>query len=389
MSVVFQDPFVGTLSATNWLDEATPAVWSIDTGELACSTNNFRILKTTGTAHAALVDVQVTARRASGTNFDGCVVARCTITDATSTTGSCYFLNIFGTNSVEFFRRVNSTNTQIGGTFTAAHADGDLFSLKVIGNGATIVLTAYINGVQVATVNDTSGPRITTGGQTGLVVFHNSTRFDDFSVDNTIGPATGTGAPVASNATMAGTATYHHAPASATLAVSNATMAGSATKGSSLPNAWTGTGAPVANQGQVTGVGVRGSRDAPGAIDLTVSNATMSGVGVVGSAGHISATGAPAATKSTVAGAGVLRHTAAGALTVSTATVAGSSNSGTAGHVSGAGAVTISKSTMAGVGIVRHTASGALIASNVVIAGTNVPGGTGGGTRTRLGLGIG
>lgn len=183
MTVIFSDDFAAALNTTNWQDEASPTVWSTGSGVLACSTNNFRVLETTTTAHAAIADVLVTVKRSSAT-FDGCVIARSSVSDATSTTGNCYFLNAFDTNTLQFFRRIGSVNTQVGSNVTATFANGDTFGLKVTGTGATVTLTAYVNGIQVGTIGDTSGPRIVVAGQTGVVGFNLNSRYDDFSVDD-------------------------------------------------------------------------------------------------------------------------------------------------------------------------------------------------------------
>lgn len=186
MTILFTDNFAATLSATNWLDEAAAPVWSTTGGLLACSTSSLRVLKTTTSAHAALIDVKASAKRASGTNFDGCLVVRCTITDPTSTTGSGYFMNWFDANTIQIFRRVTNTNSQIGLDITATHVNGSRLSLEATGSGATVTLNAYVDDVLVGTRTDSSGPRIVTGGQCGFFVFNNTSRFDDFEVDDLI-----------------------------------------------------------------------------------------------------------------------------------------------------------------------------------------------------------
>lgn len=187
MTVIFSDNFNrASLGTTNWADDT--GTYSIESSTvLACSSGAFRAINTTVTAHAAIADVMVTAKRASVT-FDGCLIARSSMNGATSTAGDCYFMNIFETDSLEFFRRIGSSSNLLGSTFTGVtHSNGDTFSLKVTGTGATVTLTGYINGVQVATLGDSSGARILVPGQTGFVGFNASSRYDDFSVDNLLG----------------------------------------------------------------------------------------------------------------------------------------------------------------------------------------------------------
>lgn len=189
MAVIFSDDFNrASLGTTNWSDET--GTWSIESSTiLACSTGSFRVLNTTTTAHAAIADVMVTAKRASATGDWG-IIARSSMSGATSTTGNCYIFNIYETDTVEFIRRIGNTSNTIGTAFTGVpHANGDTYSLKVTGSGATVTLTGYINGVQVATVGDTAGNRITVAGQTGFVGFNSSSRYDDFSVDDLSGGA--------------------------------------------------------------------------------------------------------------------------------------------------------------------------------------------------------
>lgn len=188
MTVIFSDDFSAALSGTNWSDEA--GVWSTGSGVLACSTSNLRVLKTTTSAHASITDVKVSANRASAT-FDGCLIVRSTVAGATSNTGSCYFLNWFDTNTIQIFRRVTTTNSQIGTDITATHVNGSKVSLQVTGSGATVTLKAFVDDVEVGSRDDTSGSRITTGGQTGFFVFSNASRFDNFSVDDLAGAGGG------------------------------------------------------------------------------------------------------------------------------------------------------------------------------------------------------
>lgn len=192
MSVVFSDAFGSALdTVTNWKDEA--AVWSTSGGVLLSSTSNFRALQTTTSAHAALADCRVTARRASGT-FDGCIYARGNITGATSDAGSCYMLNIFGTDQWELTRITRPSTTvnlvtagDVG--YVVTHVNGDLFGLEVTGTGATVTLKLLLNGAQVGPdVSDSGAGRITAAGQCGFRTFSTASRFDDFSVDDLVSP---------------------------------------------------------------------------------------------------------------------------------------------------------------------------------------------------------
>jgi hypothetical protein len=183
MTVIFSDDFsAATFGSTNWSDES--GTWATVTGEVRCSQAAQRQLKTTTTAHAAIADCRVTARRASGASFDAGLVVRSSITGSNPTTGNGYILNVFGTQDLELIRRVAGVNTTID-TRTQAHADGDTFGLEVTGTGATVTLKIYINGVQVgADVSDSNAARITAAGQTALWSFAANSFMDDFSVDD-------------------------------------------------------------------------------------------------------------------------------------------------------------------------------------------------------------
>lgn len=191
MTVIFLDDFAGALNATNWLDEAAPPVWSTSGGEVTCSTANFRALKTTTSAHAAIADVQVKVKIAStAATFEGAVLARSNISGAISDTGNAYILHFFTSDDVRLLRRVNGVNNQIA-TRTQAFADGDTFALRVTGVGATVTLKIIHNDVQLgADVSDAAGSRIVAAGQTGLVVFGTGVFMDDFEVDDLIEPGT-------------------------------------------------------------------------------------------------------------------------------------------------------------------------------------------------------
>lgn len=184
MTVIFSDDFNrASLGTTNWSDEA--GVWSIDSSiQLASSSSSFRVLNTTTNAHGALADCKLTFTRRSAT-FDGAVVARSTISGATSGTGSCYVINPFNNNEVDIIRRVAGVNTSIGSITGITHANGDVIAVEVLGTGATVTFNVYKNGSLLGTVQDSSGLRIVTAGQTGFVVFTSSCRFDDYSVDDT------------------------------------------------------------------------------------------------------------------------------------------------------------------------------------------------------------
>lgn len=185
MAVIFSDTFDTSINATNWTDES--GQWAVVGAEVRCGQAAQRHLKTTTTAHAAIADCRVTARRASASGFDAGIVVRSNVTGSTPSTGNCYILNIFGTQDIEVIRRVAGVNTTIA-TRTQAHADGDLFALEVTGTGATVTLKVFINGAQVgANIDDTNAARITAAGQTGFWNFAINSFMDDFSVDNLVG----------------------------------------------------------------------------------------------------------------------------------------------------------------------------------------------------------
>lgn len=181
MTVLFTDSFTGTLSATNYTDEA--AQWSTSGGELLCGTSSFRVLYTTAAAHAALDTVRLTFTRRSAT-FDGGVVARSTISGATSSTGNCYVINPFGTQ-VDVIRRIAGVNTTVpGGLTSITYNNGDVFAVDVKTVGATVTFDCYINAVAIGTITDSSGLRLLNTGATGFVVFNSACRFDDYIVDD-------------------------------------------------------------------------------------------------------------------------------------------------------------------------------------------------------------
>jgi hypothetical protein len=61
--------------------------------------------------------------------------------------------------------------TQIGSTVAGSFNDGDVLRATVAGTGATVTLTLYVNGVSVATGNDTSAGRFTANGKIGLYLY--------------------------------------------------------------------------------------------------------------------------------------------------------------------------------------------------------------------------
>lgn len=185
MTVVFTDSFTGTLSATNYTDEAVQ--WSTSGGELLCGTSSFRVCQTTLAAHPALADCRLTFTRRSAT-FDGGVTARGNISGPTSGVGSCYVINPFGTQ-VDVIRRITGVNTSVPGGLTGlTYANGDIFAVDVKTTGATVTFDCFINTIFVGTVTDNSGLRLLAAGQKGFVVFNSACRFDDFIVDDLIVP---------------------------------------------------------------------------------------------------------------------------------------------------------------------------------------------------------
>jgi hypothetical protein len=185
MGIIYTDGFA-TISTTFWTLNS-PTDWSAVSGK-ARSINPITSLITKAAAHAAIADVKVSYKRAlTGTNWDTGVLAR---TNSTGTTG--YFLDPIGTgpsNTMDIWRidgPAMTNDVQIGTTTTGLTLnDGDIYALECTGTGATVTLKGYLNGALVCgPFTDSSGSRIVTPGQTGIINWNNTNDFDDFLVDD-------------------------------------------------------------------------------------------------------------------------------------------------------------------------------------------------------------
>lgn len=417
MAVVFSDNFNranGDITAeANW-DSTNSSPWSIASNQLSAgSGGTIKRLITTTSAHAAIADCKVSIVRRLGANFDGGISVRDNGADVGTET--CYFLNVYGTNNIEVYRRVSGAETLIG-SITQTHADGDTYTLEVSGTGATVTLRVYRNGSLLNTFTDTSGSRITSSGRCAVITFHNGDLFDDFLVEDLAGGSasvTGTGALAAPTATVSGTGVRHvsgggalvtpivtisgsgvrRIAGSGALTVPGAVASGTGVRrvagpgaltapvptvsGSQAPEAISGTGSLVAPAAAVSGSGVRGADDVGGAVQLLAPVPAVSGVGTVNAAGnHITGSGALTGPKPAVGGGGVRRVTGSGAILSSVPTVAGAG----VRRISGSGALSAPKPAVSGFeGAQIITGSGALTAPTSAVAGTGARGSRGSG----------
>lgn len=191
-ATLFSDDFNrannATVDATNWTENAA-GDWSITTNKVR-SVNPITALVTTTSAHAAIANVKVSYKRAlTGSSWDTGILVR-----ANSTGTSGYFLDPIGTgpaSTMDIWRidgPAMTNDVQVGSTVTGLTlADGDVYGLEVSGTGATVTLKAYLNGALVLTVTDTTGSRITSPGQTGIINWNNTNDFDDFLVESLAG----------------------------------------------------------------------------------------------------------------------------------------------------------------------------------------------------------
>ncbi len=191
MATLFSDNFnradSATVDATNWTETIT-SVWSILSNRLRAVTTGGlgRCCVTTTSAHAAVADCAVQVDRvARSGSFDSGLMVR---TNGTGTTG--YFLDCIGTGAgatLDIWRidgPAISNDTQIGSTVTGLTiAATDTLKFQVQTVGATVELKGYVNGVQRISVVDSSGSRITTAGQTGIIKWDTSDNdYDNFIV---------------------------------------------------------------------------------------------------------------------------------------------------------------------------------------------------------------
>lgn len=185
MATIFSDDFnranADITAEANW-DSANSTAWNIATNQLSAgSGGSLARLYTTTSAHAAIADCKVSITRRLGTNFDGGVSVRDDGLGQTVMTG--YFLDVYGTNNVDVYRRVVGVETLIG-TANATHANGDKYTLEVSGTGATVTLKVYKNDTLQNTFSDTDATRITAAGRCGIITFHSGDLFDDFLVED-------------------------------------------------------------------------------------------------------------------------------------------------------------------------------------------------------------
>jgi hypothetical protein len=198
MATLFSDNFNRaneqlTVSANWQLGENASA------SEATVTSNRLRIaeatagptsVRTTTTAHAAVADCKTTITRITGSGYDGGPTVRATASN------TFYYLDAYGTNNIEVYRRVSGADTLVG-TRNQTHAANDTFTLEVSGTGATVTLKVYRNGVQVSTdLSDTSGARITGAGQCGVMSWVTGNQdYDDFLVEDLAGGGGGGGQP--------------------------------------------------------------------------------------------------------------------------------------------------------------------------------------------------
>ncbi len=187
MATLFSDDFnTGTEpNSTNWTESS--ADWDLVSSRLRCVSNPgaIRFCQTTTSAHAAQTDVKAGVTRITGSGFDGGVAVR------TNGANTMYYLNAYGSNNIDVYRRVGGADTLVGSR-NQTHAANDIFALEVSGTGATVTLKVYRNGTQVSTnLSDSSGSRITASGQTGVIAWTEPLDYDDFLVEDLAGGATG------------------------------------------------------------------------------------------------------------------------------------------------------------------------------------------------------
>ncbi len=188
MSTLFSDNFnradSAIVSAANWTEnEAGGGAWAIASNQLSLSGGgSFNTIIATTSAHAAIADCRATIKRITGGGYDGGPCVR-----AVSNGSSMYYLDVYGTNTLEIYRRVASSDTLVNSR-AQTHGANDTFSLEVSGSGATVTLKILRNGVQVgADISDGDAARITAAGQMGVISWATET-FDDFLAEDLAAP---------------------------------------------------------------------------------------------------------------------------------------------------------------------------------------------------------
>ena len=83
-----------------------------------------------------------------------------------------YMLRFAQGSGFQFYRiTAGPTFTQIGSNVAGSLSNGDVIRATISGTGATVTLTLFVNGVQVATADDTAGGRITSNGKVGVYIY--------------------------------------------------------------------------------------------------------------------------------------------------------------------------------------------------------------------------
>jgi len=165
-------------------------------------------------------------------------------------------------------------------TYTLTTATYYSCELTVVGSGATVTLALKVNGVTVATADDTSASRVVAAGYPGVWFKTNAVAtqhfIGSFSAGDAVDAATAPGAPVI------GTATAGNGAATVTFTAPSSD-GGSAITGytaTSSPGALTGTGAssPIAVAGLTNGTPYTFSVTATNAIGASAASAASNSV---------------------------------------------------------------------------------------------------------------
>ena len=172
------------------------------------------------------------------------------------------------------------------------------------------------------------------------------------------GGATGTGAPAAQSATVAGTATR-------TVTGSGAPAAQAATASGTAEREITSSGTPAAQSATVSGTGTVGAV-VTGSGSPQAQSATVAGT----AERTVTASGTVAAQSATVAGTAEREITSSGTPTAQSATVVGAGQVGNI--ITGSGAPTAQSATVAGTAEREVTSSGSPSAQSATVAGTAV-----------------
>lgn len=186
MANLFSDNFNradnSVVDATNWTENEPAGTWAISSNQLARAGGGFTSIVATTTAHAAIADCKASIKRITGSGFDGGPCVR-----STSDGNTMYYLDVYGSDTLEVYRRVSGTDTLVAGR-TQTHGASDVYRLEVSGTGATVTLKIFRNGVQVgADISDSNAARITAAGQMGVIAW-NAENFDDFLAEDLAAP---------------------------------------------------------------------------------------------------------------------------------------------------------------------------------------------------------